>query len=62
VGLGVQGEAYIGVTEELLDELGIYALPEQECGTSVAQVVETERLRQRGPLDAAVSILRRTDR
>jgi hypothetical protein len=27
VGVGVQGEAYVGVSEELLDELGVHALP-----------------------------------
>jgi hypothetical protein len=29
VGVGIQGEAYIGVAQELLNKLGVYALPQQ---------------------------------
>ncbi len=35
----VEGEAYVGVSEKLLDELGIYALPLEERGVSVPEVV-----------------------
>jgi len=40
VRIDVEGQAYVGVSQKLLHELWVYALPEQECGARVAQVVE----------------------
>jgi hypothetical protein len=59
VGVGIQGEAYIGVPQELLDELWVYALPEQERRARVPKVVETERLRQGGSLGVPANALLR---
>ena len=38
--IDVEREAYIGVPQELLDELGVDALPQPDCGASVPQVVK----------------------
>jgi hypothetical protein len=50
VGVGIQGDGYGGVPEEFLDDLGMHALAEKECGARVTEVVEAGLLRQPGPL------------
>ena len=51
VGVGVKGDGYGGVTEELLDDLGMHALTKKQRGARVTEVVEASLLRQAGPLE-----------
>ena len=48
VGVGVQGEGYGGVPEELLDVFGVDVAGEEQGGAGVAEVVELEVIRQPG--------------
>jgi hypothetical protein len=41
VGVGVEGDGYGGVTQEFLNEFGVYAPTEQQGGARVLEVVET---------------------
>jgi hypothetical protein len=40
VGVGIEGDLYAGVSEQLLDELGVLACHEEYCSAGVADVVE----------------------
>src|SRR5918997_7019836 len=51
VGVGIQGDGYRGVPEELLNDLGVHALAEKERGARVTEVVEAGPPRQTGPLE-----------
>ena len=42
VGVGVSGDAYVGVAEEFFDGDQFDALFEQECGAGVPEVVESD--------------------
>ena len=51
VRIDVEREANVGVTQELLDELGVDALPQQERSAGVPQVVKAGALREPGALE-----------
>ena len=50
VGVGVQRLRYGGVAQEFLDILGVDVAVEQQRGAGVTEVVEPDRLGQRGRL------------
>jgi hypothetical protein len=54
VTVDVEGKAYIGVAQKLLNELGIYTLFQQERGAGVPQVVEAGALREPGALERSL--------
>ena len=40
----VEGEAYVGVSQEILHKLGVYSLPQQKRGARVPEIVEARLL------------------
>ncbi len=60
MGIDVEGQTHITVSQKLLNKLGIDALPQEECCTSVSEVVKAEAPGQprtfQVPLERAVEI------
>src|SRR5918998_1572340 len=54
VAVDVEGEAYVGMPEEVLDELGVDALAQQEGGARVPEVVEAGPCGQAGALQGGL--------
>jgi hypothetical protein len=54
VGIDVEGQTHVAVSQEFLNELGIDTLPQEECCTSVAEVVKAEASGQPSALQMAL--------
>ncbi len=54
VGVGVEGDGYVGVTQKFLNYLGMDASDKEQRGARVTQVVKAGLIRQPGALEGGL--------